>query len=220
MPEAVAALQSDGEIRVDSEPWLIFSPRGEDPSTGLILYPGGRVDPRAYAPVVRDIAAAGYLTVIVPMPLSFAIFDADRAADVIAAFPHIERWAVGGHSLGGAMAARFARQHPEDVDGLLLWAAYPATSDDLSGSNVTTLSIYGTRDGLASLGEIEDSKRLLPASTHFVAISGGNHAQFGSYGPQGGDNTATISRSAQQRQIVDASLQLLRRMDMSSASDP
>lgn len=220
MPDALAALESDETIRVESTAWLVFRPLSEKPSTGLILYPGGRVDARAYAPVARDIAGAGYLAVIVPMPLNFAIFSPDRAAGVIDAFPDIERWVVGGHSLGGAMAARFARRHPEAVEGLVLWAAYPADSDDLSGRDIDVVSIYGTRDALASLHEIEDSRTLLPADTRFVAIAGGNHAQFGSYGPQRGDNAATISRSTQQRQVVDASLDLLRRIDSPDAPNP
>ncbi len=132
MPEALAALQSDAQVQVETEGWLIFRPVDGEPAVGLILYPGGRVDPRAYAPPARAIAAEGYLVVMVPMPLNLAFFGPDRAAEVMAAFPEVERWAVGGHSLGGAMAARFAHRHPSAVQGLVLWASYPAASDDLS----------------------------------------------------------------------------------------
>ena len=37
-----------------------------------------------------------------------------------------------------------------------------------------------------------------------VEIEGGNHAQFGNYGPQKGDLPATISAEEQQAQAVDA----------------
>ena len=209
MPEALAALQTDAQVHVELEPWLVFRPVGQKPTAGLILYPGGRVDPRAYAPAARVISAEGYLTVIVPMPLNLAFFASDRATEVMDAFPEVERWAIGGHSLGGAMAARFAHQHPDVVEGLVLWAAYPANNDDLSDHDLAVVSIYGTRDGLATTEEVDTSRMLLPADARFIVIEGGNHAQFGWYGPQYGDNKATISRPAQQEQIVEATLEFL-----------
>jgi dienelactone hydrolase len=212
MPEALPALQSDARLEVKTEPWLVFRPLGGNPTVGLILYPGGRVDARAYAPTARALAQEGYLVVIVPMPLNLAIFAPDRAAEVMAAFPGIDRWAVGGHSLGGAMSARFAYQNPEAVEGLVLWAAYPASTDDLSGYSLSVTSIYGTRDGLATEDKIAASRPLLPLDTSWVAIEGGNHAQFGWYGPQSGDQAATISREEQQKQIVAATLALLSRL--------
>jgi hypothetical protein len=209
MPEAQAALQPDTQVTVSTGPWLVFQPTGQDPATGLIFYPGARVDARAYAPPARTLAAAGYLVVITPMPLNLAILASDRAADVISAYPHVQHWAVGGHSLGGAMAAQFAYQHPAAVDGLVLWAAYPPDGDDLSQRDLAVVSISGTRDGLATPAKIAASHPLLPASTHWVALDGGNHAQFGWYGAQDGDNPATISRAAQQQQIISATLTLL-----------
>jgi predicted esterase len=209
MPEALAALQSDDAVQVKMGPWLVFMPLAEDPTVGLVLYPGGRVDPRAYAPAAHALAQKGYLVVIVPMPLNLAVFAPDRAASVLAAYPQIDRWAVGGHSLGGAMAARFAYQHPDAAQGLVLWAAYPASTDDLSGRTLAVTSIYGTHDGLATGDKIAASRPLLPGNTHWVAIEGGNHAQFGWYGPQSGDGIATISRQEQQRQIVEATLEML-----------
>lgn len=209
MPDALAALQSDAQVQVQTDPWLVFEPTASAPRTGLILYPGGRVDARAYAPAARAIAQAGHLVVLVPMPLDFAFLAPDRAAQVMAAFPGVERWAVGGHSLGGAMAARFAYQNPGLVEGLVLWASYPAAGDDLSGRDVAVTSIYGTLDGIATGDEIEASRSLLPPGTYWVAIEGGNHAQFGWYGPQSGDNPAMISREDQQAQIVAATVDLL-----------
>jgi pimeloyl-ACP methyl ester carboxylesterase len=197
---------------VETEPWLTFTPTEGKPEVGLVLYPGARVDPRAYAPTARALSEEGYLVVTVPMPLNLAFFAPDRAADVMAAFPEIRSWAVGGHSLGGAMAARFAFQNPDVVQGLVLWAAYPAATDDLSAYSIVATSIYGTRDGLATGDKIDASRPLLPSSTSWVAIEGGNHAQFGWYGSQAGDGTATISRAQQQAQIVEATRMLLSRM--------
>jgi len=209
MPEALAALESDDQVLVETEPWLVFRPVDATPTVGLVLYPGGRVDPRAYAPPARALAEEGVLVVIAPMPLNLAIFAPNRAAEVMAAYPEIDDWAVGGHSLGGAMAARFAYQNPAAVQGLVLWAAYPASTDDLSSQDVQVTSIYGTRDGLTTGDKIAASRPLLPTDTTWVAIEGGNHAQFGWYGPQSGDNPATISREDQQAQIVAATLALL-----------
>jgi S-formylglutathione hydrolase FrmB len=179
MPRAMAALEAaarqDG-VAVTTDDWLTFRPTGRRPTSALVLYPGGRVDPRAYAPAARAIAAQGNLVVIVPMPLNLAFLAPDRASEVMDAFPTVTNWAVGGHSLGGAMAARFAYGHPSVLKGLVLWAAYPAESDDLSTRDLAVVSIYGTRDGLATPDKIEASRPRLPSDTRWIAIEGGNHA--------------------------------------------
>jgi hypothetical protein len=213
MPEALAALESDSLVEVTTEPWYTFQPTGESRSTGLIFYPGGRIDPRSYAPPARAMAEQGYPVVIVPMPLNLAVFGAGKAADVIAAMPEVERWAIAGHSLGGAMGANFIRRNPEAVDGLVLWASYPAGSDDLSGrSDLAATSIYGTADGVADMADVLGGQPLLPAATVWVPIEGGNHAQFGWYGPQSDADVATISREEQQAQIVAATVETLERV--------
>jgi hypothetical protein len=203
MPEALAALESDALVQVEQGRWYTFSSVDWVPVVGAIIYPGGRVDPRSYAPIARVLAEEGNLVIIVPMPLNLAVFNPGAAAQVIAAHPEIDVWAVGGHSLGGAMAANFARRNPELVDALFLWAAYPASADDLSGLDLLVISIFGTLDGLATMDKIEASRPLLPETTLWAAIEGGNHAQFGWYGDQPGDNPATISREEQQAQILE-----------------
>jgi dienelactone hydrolase len=167
------------------------------------------VDPRAYAPEANMIAARGYLVVIVPMPLNLAVFNPNAAADIIAAYPGIQTWAVGGHSLGGAMAANFVYTHPDSVQGLILWASYPASNNNLSQYRIRVTSISATLDGLSTPEKIAASKLILPADTTWVVITGGDHAGFGWYGPQSGDNPATITREDQQAQIVEATLALL-----------
>ena len=207
--EALAALWSDDRVTVNAGRWLVFAPAGVKPRTGLIFYPGAFVDPRAYAPAARAIAAAGHRVVIVPMPLNLAVLGANRAGDVRAAYPEVERWAIGGHSLGGAMAARYAHSSPGDVQGLVLWAAYPASGNDLSTRALPVASIYGTRDGLASVDEVDAARPLLPPDTAYTPLEGGNHAQFGWYGPQSGDGEATLSHEEQQAQTVAATVALL-----------
>lgn len=214
MPEALRALQSDDKVTVDTASWITFRPAGQTPAVGFIFYPGGRVDFRSYAPAARAIASAGYLVVMVPMPLNLAVLAPDRALEVQKAFPNVRQWVIGGHSLGGAMAARFAFKHPETVQGLVMWAAYPPSSANLSNRTIEAVSISGTLDGLATPEKIQSSHSLLPSTTRWVALEGGNHAQFGWYGPQSGDRPATLIRAEQQAQIVAATLELLRSLEV------
>lgn len=213
MEEAQRALTSNPWVEIQNQPWITFSSLENPKTTGLILYPGGRIDPRAYAPAAAAIAKSGYLVVIVPMPLNLAVLDPQAGAEVISVHPEIERWAIGGHSLGGAMAASFAYSYPEEVDGLVLWAAYPARSNDLSGINLEVVSIFASLDGLADLEQIKASQTLLPENTEWIEIEGGNHSQFGWYGEQWGDNRAAISRAEQQRDVIQATLDLLTRLE-------
>lgn len=208
--EARAALESTAAVVVTTpHEWLVFTPTAQSPTVGFIFYPGGLVPPAAYAPYGRAIAEAGYLVVIPPMPLNLAFFAADVADEVTAEFPAITQWAIGGHSLGGSMAAQYAAQNPTAVAGLVLWASYPAGNADLSQQGLAVTSISGTQDGLATAADIEASRPLLPASTVYVPIEGGNHAQFGFYGPQSGDNPATIAPAEQFSQVTAATVALL-----------
>ncbi len=173
MPEALAALESDAQVQVEQGDWYVFRPVGSTLESGMIIYPGGRVDPRSYAPMAHALAGEGYLSIIVPMPLNLAVFNPGAALDVMADFPEITHWAVGGHSLGGAMAANFVRNHLPVLDGLFLWAAYPASGDDLSGLDVDVVSIYGTLDGLMTGAEVEASRMLLPAERSGCRLKAG-----------------------------------------------
>ena len=146
---------------------------------------------------------------LVPVRLNLAFFDLNAAQPVFAAHPEIQHWVVGGHSLGGVASALFAKDHPE-IEGLIFWASYPA-DDSLKNSNIKALSIYGTND-MAGMEKFAETKKLMPQDTQFVVIDGGNHAQFGDYGPQPGDKTATISRAEQQKQVVEASVNFLREL--------
>lgn len=208
MDTTTTALQSGDNVTVTRERWLTFTPDIR-PQTGFIFYPGGRVLPEAYSPVLRAIAEAGYLVVAPAMPLNLAVFAPNTADEIIAAYPSIETWVIGGHSLGGAMAADYAHNNIDDIAGLVLWASYPQESDSLADTTLSVVSIYGTLDGLATPEKVAASRDYLPADAVFVALEGGNHAQFGDYGDQGGDNPAQISRDDQQAQISTATLELL-----------
>ena len=208
---ALEAMVSDEwvEVEENNSGWLVFKPAGAAPQTGLIFYPGGYVDPRAYAPAAREIAATGYLVVVPTMPLNLAVFGSNRAAGIIDAYPEIAHWAIAGHSLGGAMAAQFADGNPGAGAGLALWAAYPAGNVDLSQSGIQAVSIYGSNDGVAEVETVEAARPHLPAGTEWLLIDGGNHAQFGWYGPQNGDLEPGIDHLEQQALTVAGTTRLL-----------
>ena len=210
MAEAESALASDAAVRVKREPWISFEPTDGTANGGFIFYPGGRVAPEAYAPLARALAEKGVLAVIVPMPLNLAVLNPDAAAAVIAAYPQVSTWVIGGHSLGGAMAARFAYAHPGAVSGLVLLAAYPESQIDLRERRLAVASVYGDRDGLATPPEIEASLVRLPDDARKIMIAGGNHAQFGWYGPQAGDLSPRISRRDQQSQALNTVMAVMR----------
>jgi len=206
---ALNALSTDAQVVIRQEDGFItFAPVQARTSTGFIFYPGGRVDYRAYAPVLRKIAEEGYFVALLEVKFNLAFFDVNAGDKVIKKYPQVDRWAVGGHSLGGVAAAEYAGEHPDSIRAIAFWASYPS-NDSLKDSNLLMMSIYGTNDGLASNEEIEASKTLLPAHAQFVPVDGGNHAQFGSYGPQAGDNPATISPEEQWTQIANATVRLL-----------
>ncbi len=207
---ALQAMQSDSKVFVSEENgWVTFSPAdAAQPELGVIFYPGGRVDYRAYSPVLRMIAEQGYFVALVPVPLNLAFFDINVAARVQAQYPDIAHWVVAGHSLGGVAASVYAKDHLDELDGLVFFASYPA-DDSLKNTDLKVFSIYGTRD-MAGMDKFDETKALLPADTQFVVIEGGNHAQFGSYGFQPGDNEATISPEEQWTQISTATVEFLK----------
>ena len=209
LPEAMEALESDELVQVTDEPWLTFTPGQSTPTTASIFYPGGRVDPRAYAPLMREIALHGYLVVVPEMPINMAVFNANIASEIIASYPEISHWAIGGHSVGGAMAAQYTGNHADVIEGLAIWASYPPNSTDLSGLDIPVVSIYGSREQRVNDTSVGERKHLLPDDTEYVRIEGGDHHQFGSYEINPADHLATISRESQHEQIIAATLPIL-----------
>jgi hypothetical protein len=207
---ALAAMRSDGTVRVqESATRIVLKPTGTVSPTGVIFQPGAKVEARAYAAVLRPLAEAGYQVVIVKQPLAIAFLALGAVGDVQDDYPSITSWIVGGHSLGGTVAAMEADDHDSDatspVRGLLLYASYPASdiSDSLTAS---VLSISGSNDGLATPEKIQRSQQDLPAASRFTVVDGGIHAFFGDYGSQSGDGTPTISHDDARRQIIEASV--------------
>ena len=202
---AAAAMVSTETVSVqETADGLVFLPA--EPVAGFIFYPGGLVDHAAYAPLMHALAEEGILCVLTDMPLRLAVLDMNAADGVAEKYPQVTRWSIGGHSLGGAMAASYAAAHPGDFAALALLAAY---STKALPDGLAVVSLYGTADRVLDWEKYEASRVNLPATAQEIAIPGGNHAQFGSYGAQEGDGEATISARVQLNAAVDALLPLL-----------
>lgn len=198
---ALDALRSDTRVHVEetAEGWE-FRPvkPAIEPTTAFVFYPGGRVDARSYARLCRRVAENGRLVILLRVPLSLAVFAPDQADRVLSGYPSIANWVVGGHSLGGAMAAQFAGKREAKVAGLVLLASYPPDSVSLRSERFPVASVYGSEEGIARSPGLARSRDRLPADTLWQVIDGANHAQFGDYGPQPGDAPATIPAADQQ----------------------
>jgi dienelactone hydrolase len=193
----------------------------KETNTGILFYPGGLVDPHVYNQWLSELVLSDptYTVIVLKMPANLAVLNSNAATMAINDFPYITNWVIAGHSLGGAMACSYVAAFPNSIKGLVLLAAYPAQSVDLTSWQGAVLSIAASEDGLASAEDIEDSKLRLPTSvlintpnmmptnlqgkTVFYTINGGNHAYFGHYGPQNNDGEALITREEQQYQVLE-----------------
>lgn len=199
---AMAPVEADGttpavKVMAYDDRTTLFVP--DDPTVGFVFYPGGKVDHVAYAPLMQALAARGVLCVLLEMPLRLAVLDAQAAEGLPttlgAQYPTVTSWYVGGHSLGGSMAASHAAKALADWDGLVLLAAY--STADLRESDLRVISVYGSEDQVMNRGKYDTYKENLPTDLTEYVIPGGNHAGFGAYGAQAGDGVATITGSEQ-----------------------
>lgn len=216
---ALTAMRSADDIRVsDRITWYEMTSVAKNadeqvvkPTVGIVFIPGARVDPRAYARVLRPLAQAGYLVTVLKEPFGIAFLQQNHAGTVIKLHPEITTWVVAGHSLGGVVAATYADDHAAvgtaKVTGLALYASYPAAK--LSRSDLKVTSISGDLDGLSTPTKVADSRADLPANSRFVVVPGAVHSFFGDYGPQPGDGVPTADRVAAQAQVTKATADLL-----------
>jgi len=218
-----AILESDSEITIEeTAKFITFRPNASSLPVGLIFFPGGMVQPEAYAPLLRTIAEHGYTVFIIKLPFGSAPFESqesevmDQALTIISTNESIQRWVVAGHSRGAAIASRFAFKYGGAFDGLVLIAtSHPKDpAFDLSNTTLSVTKIYASNDGLASRNEVEANAIYLPDTTTWVLIEGGNHSQFGYYGSQLGDGTATISREEQQKLTIEAVITALNQVQI------
>lgn len=202
---ALAVWENDAVQITEVDGSIVMTPTdaAAEPASGdgLVFIPGAKVDPYAYLGVLAGAVEDDGLTVVITKPtLNLAFFDTRPLSAFTAAAPGVDRWYVGGHSLGGVRACQLADDPA--VSGLVLFGSYCA--NDLSGSDLAVLSLSGSDDGLSTPEKIADARHLLPADATFVEIDGANHASFGDYGVQPGDGTATIDHTKAHREITRA----------------
>ena len=202
-----AMLGSETVIVQETEDYYLFSENpaisyvGPADGKGIIFYPGGKVDEKAYAPLLLKLAEQGYDVYLVKMPAKLAIFGMNAAADIMEKETQVEEWTMMGHSLGGAMAASFSAKHDEQVDALVLLAAY--STEDITDLEIDVYSIYGSEDKVLNMEKYEEYRSNLPDDMVEAVIDGGNHAYYAHYGEQDGDGEAWITREEQQETVLD-----------------
>ena len=194
------------DVAVLEDNTIIYKPANAD--TAFIFYPGGKVEYTAYEPLMEACAAEGIMCVLMKMPFNLAVLDVKAADGIREQFPEIKHWYIGGHSLGGSMAASYLEDNAEAFDGLILLGSYSTT--DLSQTDLDVLSVYGSEDKVLDSEKYNENKKNLPDDFTEVIIEGGCHAYFGVYGPQEGDGTPAISNEEQIRQTVDAIADMIR----------
>lgn len=170
---------------------------GDDSKPMVIFYPGALVEPKSYSIWAKNVAEAGFSVYIVRFPLDLAVLRVNAASQIQGQKDYV----IGGHSLGGTMASRYAKQHQKHLKGVFFLASYPETKGALNKTTLPVLSLTGTKDGVLDRTNYQKAKKYLPKNTVYESITGGNHAGFGSYGKQSGDHKATISNQQQQERL-------------------
>lgn len=172
---------------------VVFAP--QDATVGFIFYPGAKVEHEAYFPLMEACAARGILCVLVEMPLYFPLIDGNAAEGIPALYPQIERWYIGGHSLGGYAASGYVADHADLYEGLILFASY--SSADLTNTGLSVLSLYGSEDQIMNRERYDEGLSKLPADFTEVIIEGGCHAYFGMYTGQDGSDALAVTNEEQ-----------------------
>lgn len=210
-------LESSSDMTVTShDDMTTFIPSNGDAAAPALVYlPGGAVDPTAYVPLVRRIAESGVPLALVRLPWRMAFSESAQAATwarVLRAHTLLgpaRPLVLAGHSRGAALTGTFASVHGSMLAGLIMIGTTHPRDHDLSGLSIPVLKVAATRDCVADLEASQANGHNLPSSTKWVVVEGGNHAQFGYYGFQLGDCSATISREDQHNQTLGAILSWL-----------
>lgn len=202
LPEATDLFQE--ETVSQEEGWIKVTPSvsSDDIKGQIVIYQGGLVEEAAYLPLAMDLSEEGYQVFIPDMPLELAILNTNAIEEIKKEYVTDKDWWLAGHSLGGTSATIYAKENPDDIEGIILLAGYPNENSDLSDLNLPILSITSTNDKVINDENYEKSKSLLPEKTSYKEIEGGNHSNFGYYGLQDGDGRSILSRTEQQDLVV------------------
>lgn len=205
------SLKSDSTVLVEDKGNITFKPVSNSKNIGFIFYPGAKVEASAYAPMAKEIASKGYTVVIAKMTFNLAILSPNKADEIIRKNNEISNWVIGGHSLGGVMAADYAEKNNK-IEGLVLLASYSQEGRNFTNRNIKVLSLWGDNDKVADLNKVKKCKDSMPIDSEFKEIKGGNHGGFGDYGYQKGDGEAAISNEEQMNVASDEIVRLLNKL--------
>lgn len=189
---AIESFTASHSVRANesSGGFIVFEPI--DPIAGFIFYPGGKVEYTAYIPLMSALAEKGLLCILIPMPFNLAVLDMNAAKGMTDKYPKVDNWYIGGHSLGGSMAASFVSDNSDDFDGLILLGSYSTAEVTLP-----VLSVYGSEDKVMNREKYAKYKTNISSSLTETVIDGGCHAYFGMYGAQDGDGMPSVSNEEQ-----------------------
>jgi pimeloyl-ACP methyl ester carboxylesterase len=163
----------------------------------IIYYPGGLVAPEAYLYKMGMVAIElGAEVYIIKAPFNAAIFNSGAAGKIMESRDLSQAW-VGGHSLGGIAACRFASSNSENIYGLFLFGSY--CDQDISNTGKPVVVLWGRQDFIINRENFEKAKANLPSGSTILEIEGMNHSDFGNYGLQKGDRPSQLS----DRQIIE-----------------
>ena len=216
-PDAFDALiDEDGDILIERERGAYWSFIPKDfnftNKVGIVYHPGAYYDERAYAPILREMAEAGYPAFLLDVPVSFSILAPFRADLVMREYPQIETWVVAGHGLGGMVASLYTqfRRSKYNIEGLALFSAAPCPLIcNLKWTDIKAISLWGNQDGITTQEKWEGGASSLPDDAKFVEIDGGNNSQMSYLSTtQTNDGDATITQDTQQA-IVQTELKTL-----------
>lgn len=218
LEKAQAAMQSTEQVEViDQKNWIEFQPK-QPQGVSVIFYQGAFVEEASYAPLAQLLAEGGHPVYVMKMPANLSVAGGNSASKVIEAYPD-ETFVIGGHSLGGAMAARFAADHADELAGMFLLGAYADEKGDVSDTSLSVISIIGEKDDVVNRENVKVGRDYLPQDTIYYNLPGGNHAQYGDYGLQKGDGTADITMEEQLTLTADSLLSWMDQIQSTKGSN-
>ena len=186
-------LESNTEVEVTKiDDGYFFNGKGNQDA--IIFYPGAKVEAKAYAPLLFELAKDGIDTFLIEMPCNLAFLGKSKANSILNNYNY-NNYYLMGHSLGGAMGASFVASNSTKFSGMILLASYSTAK---LKENLKVLSIYGTNDGVLNLEKYEANKSNLPSSTIEYIIPGANHSGYANYVTQSDDHLALITVKEQQ----------------------
>lgn len=174
----------------------------DNPIKNIVIIPGGKVKPESYQYLAIKLALEGYDVTIVKTVFNLAILTPNYGARFLK--DDMDNVVIG-HSLGGTVASLFSSK-ADEVSDIIFLASYPIS--DVTDKNV--LLMIGQFDEVLDKDSLDKSQDLLPDNSVTYEIIGGNHAQFGWYGIQKGDGTATIATKEQQDIIIDQIIEFIK----------